>query len=300
MENTDLIVSCPNGGGLVRIHDDIPTFINRVDTTGICFYEGRVFRCIQNTIDTPLHMIIYDEGRIQSLVFPEIRDVHDIIGFDGRLFVVSTGANEIFEISAERLQILNRVRMKGKGDAWHLNCLEVYQNRLIVSAFGKFRRHRGYKNSTRGAGIIFDYESGKTLFKGFSQPHTPKVIDDSLFVCNSEEKTVLRIDTSSGAMSTFEFENYTRGIAQSESHIYIGISSSRNIEQHSRQSKVVVLDRQTFDRVGEIGLDCPEIYNICPVPAALQLFPVEDETPVPASVPEPESERKNELSFAHS
>jgi hypothetical protein len=277
-ENTDIIISCPNEGGLVRIHDDSSTFLDRIDTTGICFYEGRVFQCLQNTIDTPLEMIVYGEGQNEKLVFPEIRDAHDIIGFDGRLFIVSTGTNEIFELSADRLEILSRVRMKGKGDAWHLNCLEIYRNRLIVSAFGKFRRHRGYKNKTRGAGIVFDYESGDVLFKGFSQPHSPRIIDGALFICNSEEKTVRRIDTTTGETTIFEFENYTRGIAAIDNVIYIGISSSRNIKQHSRQSKIVALDRKTFERVDEINLDCAEVYNICAVPASLELCPVQIET----------------------
>lgn len=273
LKDINLLVSCPNGGGLVLVKNGSPINIDTVDTTGICFHKDRIFRCLQNTKDTPLKMIVYGEHGSTRLVFLDIRDVHDIMSHDGKLFVVSSGSNEIFEVSPESYEILDRHKLKGKGDAWHLNCLEVYENRVIVSAFGKFRKHRGYKGKTNGAGIVFDLVSGKLLFKGFSQPHSPRIIDGRLFICNSEEKTVHRIDPQTGSKTILEFENYTRGIADCDRHICIGISSSRNIVQESKYSKIVILERETLERVGEIRLEWPEIYGISTIPAGAELVP---------------------------
>ena len=267
----NLIVSCPNDGGLVRILNGEPVYVDRYSTTGLCFHEGKLFRCLQNSIDTPLEMIVYAKQRNYSLVLPEIRDVHDILSYDGKLFMVSTGSNEIFEVSAQSFEILDRFKLKGKGDAWHLNCLEVHENRLLVSAFGKFRRHRGYKGRTVKAGIVFDLISGKTLYRGFSQPHSPKIIDNRLFICDSEQRKIHRIDLKTGARRSIEFENYTRGIAYSDKYIYIGVSSSRNIAQELKTSKIVVLDRMTLERLHEIRLEFSEIYSICAMPENFQL-----------------------------
>lgn len=255
----------------MRIHNGVPEYVDNVSTTGLCLYDGKVFRCIQNAIDTPLKMIVYGKDETVTLDFPEIRDVHDILGYDGKIFLISTGLNEIFGISAETYEILDRFKFRGKGDAWHLNCLEVHENRLLVSAFGRFRRHRGYKGRTKGAGILFDLLSGKTLIGGFSQPHSPKMIDGSLFICDSEEKTVNRVELKTGERAILEFENYTRGISFSDEHIYVGVSSSRNIAQQSKTSKVIVLDRKSLARIGEIELRFSEIYSICTVPERLEL-----------------------------
>ncbi len=271
VKDINLIVSCPNEGGLVHIQKGIPTYLDSISTTGICIYEGRLFRCIQNTIDTPLRMIVYGkEGKV-SLVFPDIRDVHDILGYEGRLFVVSTGTNEVFEVSAESYEVLTRFKFKGKGDAWHLNCLEAHESSLVLTAFGKFRRHRGYKGKTPGKGIAIDLLTGKIILKGFSQPHSPKIIDGRLFVCDSEKKTVERIDLQSGSKTILEFENYTRGISFSDEYIFVGVSSSRNIARESKSSKVVVLNRKTLERMHEIELRYSEIYSICTVPFNLKL-----------------------------
>lgn len=272
LQDINLLVSCPNDGGLVRVKNGLPIYIDNESTTGICMHGGRLFRCIQNTKDTPLKMIVYGRHGTTKLVFPEIRDVHDIMSHNGRLFLVSTGSNEIFEVSPDSYEILTRYRMKGKGDAWHLNCLGVYHGRVVVSAFGKFRRHRGYKGRTAGAGMLFDLVTGRVLFKGFSQAHSPHIIDDHLFICNSEEKTVHRIDIETGVRTILEFENYTRGIAVSDEHICVGISSSRNVVQENMQSKIAVLERRTLERIDEIRLDFSEIYTLISFPEDLE-FP---------------------------
>lgn len=271
LKNTNLIVSCPNEGGLARIQDGIPTYIDSISTTGICVYEDRLFRCIQNSIDTPLKMVVYSRQGKASVELPDIRDVHDILAYDGKLFVVSTGTNEVFELSADSYEVINRFKFKGKGDAWHLNCLEVYDGSLLLTAFGKFRRHRGYKGKTTGKGIALDLFTGKIILKGLSQPHSPKIIDGKLFMCDSEKKTVERIDLETESRTSIEFDNYTRGIAFSGEYIFVGISSSRNIEQETKSSKVVVLDRKTLERVSEIHLRYAEIYSICNVPDNLEL-----------------------------
>ena len=271
MNRVDLLVSCPNDGGLVRIQDGVPVSVDNESTTGICCYEDKFLRCIQNSIDTPLKLIVYGKEEPQTLVFPEIRDVHDILAHDGKIYLVSSGSNEIFEVSSESYEILARHKFRGKGDAWHLNCLEVYENRLVVSAFGKFRRHRGYKGRTRGAGILLDLFSGEVILEGLSQPHSPKVIDGFFYICDSEKKGLNRIDMRTRETTVIEFENYTRGISFSDEHIYVGISSSRNIDQESKTSKVVVLDRLTLERMDDIPLEYGEIYGVSAVPENMEL-----------------------------
>ncbi len=267
----NLLISCPNDGGLVWIHDGVPEYVDDISTTGLCRYEDRVFRCFQNSIDTPLTLIVYGTNGKKTLTFPDIRDAHDILAYDGKIYVVSTGTNEVFVLSSETFSVLDRIKFRGKGDAWHLNCLEVSEGRVLLSAFGKFRRHRGYKGKTVGAGILMDLLSGKILVDGFSQPHSPQVIDGNLFICDSENKSVLRMDTNSGARAKLDFDNYTRGISYSADYVYVGVSSSRNITQESKTSRLVVLDRRTLGRIGEIQLRFGEIYSVCALPENVAL-----------------------------
>lgn len=49
MQDLNLLVSCPNYGGLLRIRKGLPVYIDNESTTGICLHNGRLFRCVQNS-----------------------------------------------------------------------------------------------------------------------------------------------------------------------------------------------------------------------------------------------------------
>jgi len=245
----NILISSPNNGGLSILCDNKITYIDDLNTVGLYFYDKKLFRCLQIE---PLILIIYEETKILKLTYPEIKDVHDVACFGNSMYIVSTGTNEIFEISLIDYKVIKSHKYNGEGDAWHLNCLCINNDSVYVSAFCNFKEHYSYKGKTKENGFLIDLNTSKIILSNLSQPHSPIIIDDSLFICNSEEKTLVIKNLKSNKIKKIAFANYTRGIDCDDKYIYVGLSSSRNIPQDSKFSTVVILDKETFNIVDKI------------------------------------------------
>lgn len=260
----DLLVSSPNGGGISLVSGASVLILDGIDCTGLWVEGETLFRnAILESPDTKrmeLEAYSGDGGRRVLAVDPGY-DFHDVLVHEGRVYLVSTGTNEILVLSPDG-RVVARHAYPGGNDSWHLNCLAVWDGRVVVSAFGEFDAYRGYKHNTRGRGFVMDLETGAKLWEGLSQPHTPVQRGDLRFVCNSEEKQVLARDAS-GGIRRLQFDAYTRGLAFGEQHLYVGLSQSRNIEAAgARGGRIVAVDPSTFALCGERTIPFAEIYDL--------------------------------------
>ena len=72
---------------------------------------------------------------------PGLADPHDL-AWDGELLVaVSTLGNAVLWIDSKGV-VVRRWSPPGTGDCWHLNGVAVHEGRVLVTAFGRFARHR--------------------------------------------------------------------------------------------------------------------------------------------------------------
>ncbi len=256
-----LLVSCTNDGGLVLLLQGKSLVLDCRDHTGLTWRAGRHARAIV----APPHCHLewrYDEGAPRHLTFDDACDIHDVIWHGDKLYAVATGSNEVLCLDPEG-GIQQRLHFPGEGDAWHLNCLAVWNGRVVVSAFGDFSTHRGYKGATRSAGIVFDLASNEKLWSGLSQPHSPLQDGNTLYVCDSESHRVLwRRGNEEGAL---QFDAYTRGLAVHEEWLFVGLSQSRNTGYTGSNGAIVVLERESHRQVATLPIPFREIYVITTV-----------------------------------
>lgn len=257
--NDIILISCPNGGGLVKIENNQVEIIDTFETTGIWVHDGTLIRAIQGAGDAKI--LVYNQDSFQYIVTKDISDIHDVLFFKNKLYVVSTGSNEVVTLS-EFGKIQDRWKLPGNGDAWHLNCLDVWEDKVVVSAFGKFEESGQYKGRTKGSGFVFELETRRKVWQNLSQPHSPKHDINKKYICDSETRRLLI--KNDNRTTEVLFEKYPRGMAITDNHIYVGLSNHRNIEQEETQdgAKIVILDKKNLSIVKQIGIAFNEIYEM--------------------------------------
>lgn len=254
----ELFVSCPNGGGLFFIKERHVFRLDNQETTGISLEDNLVLRAIQ-----PDDLHVYTcNPKIISGKKAGFGDIHDVLIHNGACYIVGTEQNEVVKFSSDGDE-LQRWKFPGEPDSWHINCLTVWNGRIVFSAFGNFRVHRQYKGNTSKSGFVQDLLSGEILVKDLSQPHSVIAKGTSIILANSEEKEILEFDEKGTLSKSRTLDGYTRGIAVKGDVIYVGISRSRNIDSdHGQGAMIVALDASSFEEIGRIEVPAQEIYTV--------------------------------------
>lgn len=263
---SDLIISAPNGGGLFFVRDGDVLQLDDLDTTGLWAEGSTLFRGLQ-----PSRLLAYGPRRLslESLA-SEIDDIHDVIAYDSFLYLVGTTKNVVCKVDLQG-NIVDRWQLPGEDDSCHVNCLAVWNGRLVFSSFGQFTQHRGYKGSTRGAGCVHDLLSGAPIIRGLSQPHSPTALADKLLVANSEAQELCEFRADGSLARSKNLGGYPRGICIVGSTIFVGLSSRRDEAESHKSSKVVALDVKSWSELGELSVPSAEIYSI--INSSPTLFP---------------------------
>jgi hypothetical protein len=239
-------------------------------TTGLCLTDEGVWRGLREG-ETCFVVRYGVDGSPPAQVGGEFDDIHDVLVSGGECYVVATGSNEIVMLDLGG-RLRSSWKFAGDGDAWHLNCVSTFGDRIVYSAFGEFREHRGYKGNSRHAGFVRDLATGRDILTGLSQPHTPSEIEEGLLVCNSETREIILFDPQTDSIvRRRQFDGYTRGIAVTSEFIYLGLSVSRNIERSEMKTPaaaLVKLDRRTWNEIERCVLPFAEVYDIRIAPSA--------------------------------
>lgn len=256
-----LLISCPNqDGGIVSVNNDLLiTKVDNLRTTGLYIDEEVYIRALQTE---PVELLIYDvNGELGNIILSNVKDIHDVLWHNKQLYIVSTIENEV--IVYENYTIKKRFKLTGENDSWHLNCLENINGRICVSAFGEFSLTREYKNNSLGRGIVFELETGNRIIQGLSQPHTPKVYGNKLYICDSETKRVL-VYKDGVLVNEFKFSLYPRGLLITELYIFVGLSASRNNVDinFNENAAVVIINMISGQYETQIELPGKEVYDI--------------------------------------
>ncbi|MGM3172801.1 DUF4915 domain-containing protein [Dickeya lacustris] len=263
---SNILVSCPNGGGLFLLDQGSYYKLDATNTTGIFFTNGVLLRAIQ-----PASLAFCGQQAIEvdkSIVFD---DVHDVMAIHQHYYLVGTTNNEVIKFSPDGTE-LQRWVFPGENDAMHLNCLGTWGERIVFSAFGDFHHTREYKGQSVGAGFVQDLYTGERLIEGLSQPHSLLQMGDNLLVASSEDREIREYSPSGELVRSYRFDGYPRGIALLNGVIYVGLSRSRNIDdQGVNSARLVALDCHSFHELGAIDLPVREIYSVVAIDDPMQL-----------------------------
>ena len=259
--NEQLLVSSPNGGGVFLLVDDQVQRLSHVDTTGVAQTPTDLLWARQSDGGNQVRRITgarWDSKRLHDGPL----DLHDLLWHEGFIYAVSTECNAVLKLD-QSLHELDRWTLSAIPDSLHLNSICFLDGRLVASIFGRFEEHRGYKNATRGAGQVLDVVSGKVLVTGLSQPHSLRMQDGRLWLCDSEAHK-LRVYDNGKLVNEVDLGGYVRGLAFGRDDLYVGLSRSRNdVSAQAGSASIVVLDRATLSRRGSIDIPANEIYDVC-------------------------------------
>src|SRR5690242_14965675 len=87
----NLLVSCPNGGGMFLLHGGSVYKLDGLDTTGLAVGRDTTLRALQ-----PSTLVEWRSDRLRSL--EGFNDIHDVL-LDGDVrYVVRTESNEIVQL----------------------------------------------------------------------------------------------------------------------------------------------------------------------------------------------------------
>lgn len=255
---TNLLISCPNNGGLFLFHQGATYKIDSLDTTGFVVSESRMLRALQ-----PAQLVQFGGDLQEGLTSAEdFDDIHDVMVEGDFSYVVKTDSNEIIKLDSQGRE-QQRWTLPGERDSWHVNCLARWNNRLVFSAFGDLRLYREYKEKSEGLGIVQDLETGEKLIGDLSQPHSLLATGENLLLANSASFEIREFDSSGHLLRSKKLDGYTRGILSHGGVLYVGLSRSRNVNVGPLANAIVVaLDAESWKEIGRHPLPVDEIYSI--------------------------------------
>ncbi|HEX3562613.1 MAG TPA: TIGR03032 family protein [Solirubrobacterales bacterium] len=114
-------------------------------------------------------------------------------------------------------------------DRCHLNGLAVVGDRpRYVTALGETNEADGWRENKASGGIVIDVESGETVLRGLSMPHSPRWHDGRLWLLESGKGSLVATDPETGEVETIaELPGFARGLAFSGDLAFVGLSQIR-------------------------------------------------------------------------
>lgn len=258
-----LLVSCPNWGGLYLAGRGPVRKISGVDTVGMCHMPGGLAWARQSDARSIIRVVDAAGGLTERQISPDHMDLHDLLWTQDGLYVVCTKINAVVLLDAQWKEV-RRWTVAGEPDSVHLNSVALVDGRPVASIFGRFATYRGYKEGTRSAGCVIDLETDETLVQGLSQPHSLRVVDKQLWLCDSEAHRLCIYEDGKLAMER-DCGGYARGLLVDDDVVYVGLSASRHGGGGQSSAEVLVLERGSLRELDRIVLDAPEIYDILDV-----------------------------------
>jgi uncharacterized protein (TIGR03032 family) len=162
------------------------------------------------------------------------------------------------------------------GDACHLNGLAmVDQQPRYVSVFGRTTDPRGWQAQRLKGGCLLDIPSSAVVASGFCMPHSPRVDQGYLWLLNSGQGQLVRVEPDGGQTTVVaELPGFTRGLALCDRYAFVGLSQIREkrffgglpIEERHQtlQCGVWVVDLITGETAGFIRFEAgvTELFDV--------------------------------------
>lgn len=206
-------------------------------------------------------------------------DVHDIQFGDGVLWGINTRFSCIctFDInySFRPKWKPNFIDFLAPEDRCHLNGM-VMQDNLpkYVTALSKTNEKEGWRKNIMKSGILMEVPSSAIILEGLSMPHSPKFINDELYLLESGKGHLIKVDTENKSKELiFDFRRFVRGMTYFEGYLFIGASKMRTssdtfnkleVTENSNQAGIIVFDLKSKKIIGEINYKntVEEIYDV--------------------------------------
>ncbi|MBO3741955.1 DUF4915 domain-containing protein [Actinoplanes flavus] len=258
------------GGGLFAVGETVEA-VDHVSSTGMCADGSLLYRCLWSAEGSPAELVAYDNAGVRRYHrLDEVSTPHDILCVNGQVLVVATTQNEVQSIARDG-EVLWRWRAPGEPDSWHLNSVAKYGDRIVVSGFGPFLRRRGWdENGKPDTGRVVALDTGEPLLTGFRAPHHPYYENGVWLVCDSAAGELVELpDATRQPTRRLPLPGWPRGLAVTDTHLFVGISPHRYLDSSVETAAVVVVDRAEWRVTSVIDLPAREVYSLAIVPQTL-------------------------------
>ena len=163
---------------------------------------------------------------------------HDIGWCGGQLWVVNTLCNCLSTLESAWSFVPRWsppfITTTTPEDRCHLNGLAIEEDGsapAVVTMHGASDHPDGWRAKKAIGGVVMEVNSGEVLQGGLAMPHSPRLHRGELYVLNSGEGQLLRINRKSGATDVVaELPGFTRGLDLIGNTAIVGLSRIRETE----------------------------------------------------------------------
>jgi len=224
-----------------------------------CIDEVILFRAsTQLATHYPKKPKVYD-----TMYFPRVTyhtgalDIHDIDFCNQGLCAVNTNFSCIVKIDEHYnftpIWKPSFISKATSGDHCHLNGMAVENGEIkYVTAFAETDAPRAWTKNLKTSGLLIDYASNKVIVRDLAMPHSPRSLGDNIYVLQSANGTLLRINKSTLEKEVlFQYDGFLRGLSIHQGYAFIGLSKIR--EESSSFGKLGIKD--TANKAGVIAIE---------------------------------------------
>ena len=164
-------------------------------------------------------------------------------------------------------------------DRCHLNGMAMLNGKpKYVSMFNRGDSAQSWRENITKTGCIIDIGSNEVLIEGLAMPHTPKIINDKLYILSSAKGTLSEIDQKTGKETEIiNLGGFVRGMGYHKEYLFIGLSKLRknsstfsklDIPGKENQAGIVIVHLPTRSLAGKITYhnSVDEIYDVHVLP----------------------------------
>jgi uncharacterized protein (TIGR03032 family) len=114
-------------------------------------------------------------------------------------------------------------------DRCHLSGLAMEDGApAYVTAHAATDTADGWRDHKARGGVVIDVASGEPFLRGLTMPHSPRIAGGALWVLDSGEGAIERVDRATGSRTTIaKLPGFTRGLCIVGSHALVGLSKIR-------------------------------------------------------------------------
>ena len=206
-------------------------------------------------------------------------DIHDLDWGNGALYAVNTSFSCLIKIddnfSFTPIWKPPFISQLASEDRCHLNGM-VMRNGIpkYVTAFNRGNSPQSWRPKVSQSGVIIDVPSGEIVAQNLPMPHSPRWINEQLYVLLSATGELVKVDVKTGKYEVvIRLNAFVRGLARWGDYIFIGLSKLRQnsstfahlpIAKKALHAGIAVVHLPTGAYVGEIKyqMSVDEIYDV--------------------------------------
>ena len=187
--------------------------------TGIAAFDGGILVCVQS-IDTRVVWLDPDLRLRQTFRLREAKDLHSITVRGYEALIASSANNRLFSLDLNTgIERCVFAAHAAEVDIVHRNGVAMRDGHALVSMFGEETREG------KRLGCVIDIDTNQVVADAISEPHSPVVAGEDLYVLGSAEGKLYRFGQGQPAIRSFG--GYLRGLSVTSDSIVVGRSGWR-------------------------------------------------------------------------